>query len=530
MILQKKCMFFSIALSLFLLGITTQSQTATVWKKRIAIEFENMTQISSDAENNEHCSTHTPDGQMFYSINGHKIWWNKNADPEKKEPTALISFSAGAVQKCDVSYTALSLLPNVFLEGTVWGILAPDHVKKPKEKYLYTFVQGDSGYYWQKDDTMPHSAEYVSAANDGTVLVLTSDGPYLKIDNNPWKKLACSTKLTFVAVANKDTFYALTDKHTALVWKNNTWELLENNKQKDDIRHIAAKNDGTLYCTDKHGKAFYYTEKKGWIALPDIKNAQRIAVSPKKVFCWTSQPYGNAVLKNHVTFVGKAASIITGGGLAILGTGAIAAGAVGIGAAITSAKIAAPLVKAPTELSKTKKVLEEAENAFALVKKYATFESQETYAKYLMAKQNLAASRDAKRAAENIYAKATRIEGPLLVLAPIAVGVGAVMTVPVIIVEGAIVATLLGAGAAIVLMIVSRPHNNEVYELAQEATPFAEQLQPKPVKSIQQEEKQSKKQGVVDPAETKKTDTGIVNVRPSATWTPEEILVPNVQE
>ena len=142
--------------------------------------------------------------------------------------------------------------------------MAPDPAKKPKEKYLYRFISGNFGYYWEKDETMPYTTEYVSAAHDGTVLVLTNDGPYLKIDNEPWRKLECSTKLTFVAAGNKEALYALTDKHIVLVWKNNRWEILENNNQKDDIKHIAAKNDGTLYCVDDHGKIFSYREKNGW--------------------------------------------------------------------------------------------------------------------------------------------------------------------------------------------------------------------------------------------------------------------------
>jgi len=452
MIIQKTYKYISIfflALAPLFCSVHARVETEKTivdWVKSTYINdplaFENFWCISADIDGNLWVLTHTPDGQIFLSVNGHKIWWNKNADPEAKEPTALIAFSAGCVKKVNISYDANSILPHVTIEGTVYGILAPDHAKKPKEKYLYKLVKGDFGYSWKKEESLAQKAEMVSACNDGSVVVMTSDGPYQKIGDGAWNKLGAVKGLKQIAAANKDTIFALSEKNAALTWKDGAWELLESGKQKDNIRHMAANDKGVLYCTDKHGKAFYFSDKKGWIALPKIFNAQQIAVSPKKYFCWTSEPYGNALLKNHVSFIDKKiTALLAGGGMAILGTGAVGGvvggvGVVGVGAAVaTMATVIAPLTK--KTISSATPLLKSAQGNIG---------HDEAYVSYSKFFGNLATG------------------GLVPVLALGAVGIVAVEAVPVIIINAAVASVLFGAGAAIVLMILSRPHNNEIYE------------------------------------------------------------------
>jgi len=449
-------------------------ETTVAWEKSVYINdplaFENFWCISADIEGNLWVLTHTPDGQIFLSVNGHKIWWNKNADPEIKEPTALITFSAGGVKNMAIAYEANSILPNVMIEGTVWGILTPDPTKKQPEKYLYKLIKSDVGYSWQKEESLAQKAEMVSACNDGSVVVMTSDGPYQNIGDGAWNKLGTIKGLKQIAAGNKNAIFALSEKNAALTWKDGAWELLESGKQKDNIRHIVANDKGVLYCTDKHGKAFYFSDKQTWVLLPNIFNAQQIAVSPKKHFCWTSEPYGNALLKNHVSFLGKAGVFAAGGGVAILGTGAlggIGAGILGAGAVATAATIAGSLEgvkvmgkklgKATQKITRQANRLEDmADDAV-----FANFDDVHALNK-LYKKESL--SQKFTKKLSTIGAVTSPELDLALALSAAAIGVITIQAIPVIVIDATIAAVLFGAGAAIVLMILSRPHNNEIYE------------------------------------------------------------------
>jgi len=180
----------------------------------------------------------------------------------------------------------------------------------------------------------------VSAARDGSVVVITSDGPYQKIGDGPWQNIGSMKGIKSIASANKDLVYVLTSKNAIFAWKNGAWQLIQPLTPKTDYTFIATSPTGTLFCTDKKGKAFYLSDVLEWNPLPKIHNAKQLAIGDDKYYCWTSQPYGSAVMKNHVIFPGIPASA---SGMAILGAGRTSAADIGTGIKVTNATIASPL-------------------------------------------------------------------------------------------------------------------------------------------------------------------------------------------
>lgn len=318
------------------------------WQRFYAVDrpraFENYYCVSA-CKDGVVVASRTPDGQIFLSINGKIVWWNKYADQKRNEPSVLVNFSAGAVTDWDISYTGGNIFPQTSIKGTLYGICSADAIKNPKNKRLYTFEKGNGGgYYWKLDESLTKTPQMVCAARDGSVVVLCDDGPHQKADDGSWNTLGTIKDLKQIAIGNKNAIFALSAKNEVLVWKDDAWTPLQTKNPKSNIRHIAVNPDGVLYCTDETGKASYFSDSQAWVLLPKISNAQQITVMDKE-YCWTSQPYGNAIMKNSNDLLGKTFKT---GEVAILGTGALAAsiagsvGALGIGAsAIGVAGIAA---------------------------------------------------------------------------------------------------------------------------------------------------------------------------------------------
>jgi hypothetical protein len=372
----------------------------------------------------------TLDGQIYLSDNDQKFYWNRHADPQRNEPTTLINVSAGGVKKIHIAYTSNDVRPELTIDGTLWGICAVDPAKKPKEKWLFKFVKcDDNRYHWQKEESLSMPAHMVAAASDGSVVVLTNDGVYQKSDDESWKKLGTIKNPKQIAIANKNAIFVLSNKENILVWKNNAWIPLENAKPKGDIKHITVSPDGVVYCIDEKGKIFYFIKEQIWVEMPKISHAKQIAVGKNKKFCWTSKPYENAVMKNHLdlkSIIGGALG--TGGSVAILGSGVLAS---------------APLVPLGGASAVIGGVVLDAAGFAAASFRALTFVGSGS------ATVGAATGRLVMTAGADIA------------LIPVGLAVGAAVALPLIIVGSGVGAALFGPALA----ILTRPCCNEIYVL-----------------------------------------------------------------
>lgn len=345
--------------------------------------------ISTDAAGNLWVWTMTDDGQMYLSVGKNlsalnktvqKVWYNIDAGISK-QPVTLTNFSAGGVKKWTIIHTAIWTTksigprPQITIEGTLWGIFAPDPKNKRSLKLLYKSINGKDGIIWQQEETLTKLQKYpsvVSATSDGAVFVLCDDGVYKRYADGSWlplvqekaqpttskittKDKATKTattktpkqpKLKYIAAVNKDLIYALSEKNQVLVWSGKTWTSLEKISPKSDIKQIAVSPNGLLYCAANDGKAYFFAEKEfAWRPLGSefIWNVQQVAASNDKVFAWTAELYKQALMKNQVGLtasdqgvIGVTASLGLTAGLILSPVGLIGAGVISIAASILS--------------------------------------------------------------------------------------------------------------------------------------------------------------------------------------------------
>lgn len=310
----------------------------------------------------------TPNGELFLSVNGQKIWWSRLHQKDEIFED-LISISASNVTKWSIRFTSKfletnldpaknPLKPNLDIVGTIWGISV--------SRGLCQFTKQRDGSYMWKQVKGQEKALAVFAAKDGTVFTLSIDGAVSqKNDNNTWTNPVDSSNLTeattTLPVQMADPFATNTTlpldssapmsfQMLAVYNKNNVW---------------AHTNDNALYklSTDTDGKISWEKTNDGW--APQQKNfltffsagqsgvwgvanntafrmnasgefinagcwnVQQIS-SGTKVYCATAEPYSIAIMKNQE-------------GLTAAQTGAAAAGAVAATeGALIAATIASP--------------------------------------------------------------------------------------------------------------------------------------------------------------------------------------------